>query len=85
MQEIQKGLIVRTISGHDKNEIYLVADIKDNYVMLINGKSRSIDNPKKKNIKHIIKVGLSKELLDLMNNNKLDNSIIINILKNYNL
>ncbi len=85
MQEIQKGLIVRTISGHDKNTIYLVSEVNNNFVLLTNGKNRSIDNPKKKNIKHVVKVGLSKELLDLMNNNKLDNSIIINILKNYNL
>ncbi|MBE5735255.1 MAG: KOW domain-containing protein [Clostridiales bacterium] len=84
MQEFQKGLIVRTISGHDKNMVYLVCDVIGSTVLLVNGKNRPIDNPKKKNVKHIIKVGLSNELLDLMNNNKLDNSMIIRLLKKYN-
>jgi len=84
MQEFQKGLIVRTISGHDKNMVYIVIGKENDKVLLVNGKNRPIDNPKKKNVKHIIKVGLSNELLDLMNNNKLDNSMIIRLLKKYN-
>jgi len=84
MQKIQIGLIVRTISGHDKNMVYIVIGKENDKVLLVNGKNRPIDNPKKKNVKHIIKVGLSNELLDLMNNNKLDNSMIIRLLKKYN-
>ncbi len=84
MQKIQIGLIVRTISGHDKNMVYIVVGQENDRVLLVNGKNKPIDNPKKKNVKHIIKVGLSNELLDLMNNNKLDNSMIIRLLKKYN-
>ena len=83
MQNVEKGLIVRTISGHDKNEVFIVIDMDCRHAYLSNGKNRPFDNPKKKNIKHIIKVGLSKEILDLINNKKLDNSHIIRVLKDY--
>jgi len=83
MQNVKKGLIVRTISGHDKNEIFIVVETTKNFAYLTNGKNRPLDKPKRKNIKHIIKVGLSNEILDLINNNKLDNSQIIKVLKEY--
>ena len=83
MQNVEKGLIVRTISGHDKNEIFIVIDTTENFAYLTNGKNRPLDKPKRKNNKHIIKVGLSNEILDLINNNKLDNSQIIKVLKDF--
>ena len=83
MQNVEKGLIVRTISGHDKNEVFIVIDMDSKYAYLSNGKNRPFDNPKKKNINHIIQVGLSKEILDSINNNKLDNSQIIRVLKDF--
>ena len=83
MQNISKGTIVRSISGHDRNEPYIIYKIEDNYAYLINGKNKAKDSLKKKNIKHIISLGYQKDIIDLMDCNKLDNSDIIRVLKEY--
>lgn len=44
-------------SGRDKGKVYIVYEIvNEDYVLLVNGKDRTIKNPKKKNIKHLQKV-----------------------------
>ena len=83
MQNVKIGQIVRSISGHDKNELYIVFKIENNFAFLSNGKSRKTEFLKKKNKKHIIKVGENLEIKTLIENNKVDNSQIIKILKDY--
>ncbi len=52
------GDIVISTKGRDKGRVYLVySSIDENFVLLVNGESRKIDNPKKKRIKHIVVVG----------------------------
>lgn len=44
-------------SGRDKGMIYVIYKIIDqNYVLLVNGKEKTITNPKRKNVKHLQKV-----------------------------
>ena len=83
MQNIKKGFIVRSLLGHDKNEIFVVITVDHNLVYLANGKNKSVDNPKKKNIKHVEYLNYSEELSQLLDSNKLNNSHIIRVLKNY--
>ena len=83
MQNVKIGQIVRSISGHDKNEIYVIFGYDENFVYLINGKNRTINYHKKKNIKHIVKVNEGVEVKNLIENGKIDNSQIIKILKDY--
>ena len=49
------GEIVISVCGHDIGEWYIVKQINENFVYLIDGKLKKIDNPKKKKIKHVIK------------------------------
>lgn len=53
MIELAKGQIVFSKCGHDKNRVYIVVDILDNYLYLSDGKIRTLENPKKKKIKHV--------------------------------
>ncbi len=44
-------------SGRDNGMIYVIYKIIDqNYVLLVNGKEKTITNPKRKNVKHLQKV-----------------------------
>ena len=43
----------RSKSGHDKNQIYLIKEKDEKFVYLVNGTTRIMDMPKKKNAKHI--------------------------------
>lgn len=51
---ISIGQLVQSRAGRDRGNIFLVADFVDSeYVLLIDGKLRPIEKPKKKKIKHI--------------------------------
>lgn len=44
-------------SGRDKGNIYIVYKIvNEDSVLLVNGKNKTIKNPKKKNVKHLQKI-----------------------------
>lgn len=43
----------KSLSGHDRNQIYLIKEKDEKYVYLVNGLNRLFTNPKKKSIKHI--------------------------------
>lgn len=43
----------KSLSGHDRNRIYLVKDADEKYVYLVNGTTKTLDTPKKKSKKHI--------------------------------
>lgn len=53
-QQIRVGSIVRSIAGRDVGKVYLVKQIIDkNFVELVDGRSKTLQNPKRKRIKHI--------------------------------
>jgi len=48
------GRVVLAKAGRDKGKHFvIVGRMDENYVLIANGKSRSIDKPKKKKIKHL--------------------------------
>ena len=51
--EYSIGMFARSLAGHDKSKLYLISRIDDEYVYLVDGRIRTIDNPKKKRKKHI--------------------------------
>lgn len=40
-------------AGHDKGQIYLIAEAEGEYVYLVNGETKPFGKPKKKSRKHI--------------------------------
>jgi len=53
-ENVQIGRLVRSAAGRDKGKFYLIYDVLDEaFVRVIDGEKRTIDNPKKKNIKHL--------------------------------
>ena len=64
----------KSLSGHDKNQYYLIVNEEEEFYMLANGTTRSLNKCKKKNKKHVqivkklpiqIEEILSKEVTDL--------------------
>lgn len=63
------GMLAISLAGHDKGRIYLIIKEEGDFVYLTDGKTRGIENPKKKRKKHlqIIKTrdeALAKKLKD---------------------
>lgn len=51
--EDELGIIVKSIAGHDSNEYYVTVGSDEKFVYIADGKSRTLDNPKRKNRKHL--------------------------------
>lgn len=48
------GALVKAIAGRENNELFVIVNIiDDQYVLIANGKNRTIKKPKKKKIKHL--------------------------------
>jgi ribosomal protein L14E/L6E/L27E len=82
LEYFDKGAIVKSTYGREKGELFIITKRDGNYVYLTNGKSRPLENPKKKNIKHIYL--LNKDILKDIDLTKLTNAHMIKYLKDYN-
>lgn len=66
----------RSLSGHDRNQTYLVKEKDERFVYLVNGTTKSLDTPKKKSIKHIqIVKNLPEEVIEILSENMTDLTI----------
>ena len=64
---LEKGDIVLSVAGRDMGETYMVWQVLEEKVVLVNGKLRKIASPKVKNPKHIVfknKSQFYKEIAD---------------------
>jgi ribosomal protein L14E/L6E/L27E len=73
------GAVVLAIAGREKKETFLILKTEGNIAYLINGKSRPIESPKKKNFKHLQLLNKDSNL-DL---SRITNADIIKFLKDY--
>ncbi|MEN3005330.1 KOW domain-containing RNA-binding protein [Dehalobacterium formicoaceticum] len=67
--EMMVGQTVKSIAGRDKNEYFLVIKIlpEEKLVLLVDGEKRKIENPKKKNLRHIqVTRHVAKDLAEQM-------------------
>ena len=59
---MEKGTVVMSLSGHDKESLYVVLKKEDNFLLVCDGKNKLISNPKKKNQKHLKDTGMYIDL-----------------------
>lgn len=51
---LKVGDIVQSKSGHDAKKYFIViATLNENYILIADGKSRRLECPKQKNVKHV--------------------------------
>lgn len=51
--ELEKGMLAISKAGHDKGCWYVVLNIEGTEAVLVNGKNRGIEKPKRKKRKHL--------------------------------
>ena len=61
--ELRKGMLAISKAGHDKDCWYVVLNIEGNYAYLVNGKTKPVDDPKKKKLMHLQPVNKIPEIL----------------------
>ncbi len=47
------GNFARSLAGHDKNQLYIIMEETEHALSLVDGRSKTLQNPKMKNKKHI--------------------------------
>lgn len=53
--DLQKGQLVQSRQGRDKGSYYLVVGCEGDSLFVVDGRKRGIENPKKKNLRHLQK------------------------------
>lgn len=77
MERYRKGLLVKSKAGHDKGQIFVIADLDESYIYLTDGKNRPLDKLKKKKVKHVQLINLHHDL------EKADDAQIRKIIREY--
>ena len=77
------GDVVISVCGHDMGEWYIVEQVFNEYVYLIDGKNKPIDKPKKKKAKHVLVTELFAEEIanKLASNQQVQNAEIRKAIK----
>ena len=55
MYDISVGDVVKATAGRDKDKFFLVIEVSDGFAFIVDGKTRKVGKPKRKNVKHLIK------------------------------
>lgn len=53
MVEFKEAGLVRSLAGHDKDELYIIIGVQGEYVSLSDGRKHPLGKPKRKNRKHL--------------------------------
>ncbi len=53
MKEIKAGMLARSLAGHDKDSYYVIQKLEADFAWLVDGKTRTLEKPKKKKLKHL--------------------------------
>ncbi len=53
MDENSVGMLVTSMAGHDKDSVYVIIREDGEYIYVADGKSRTVERPKRKNRKHV--------------------------------
>ena len=54
--EVDKSSLIVSKAGRDKGQLFYVIDTDEQYVYLVDGKSRKLEKPKRKKRKHVRKL-----------------------------
>ena len=83
--EIAKSHIVRSDAGRDKGKLFVVLAAEGEYLLLADGKSRKVENPKRKKRRHVLFVSAGETRLSekIKSNEKITNSELRRTLAGY--
>ena len=83
MERFEVGMLAKALAGHDLGKIYVIMDVDEEYVYLVDGKIRTFDKPKKKRKKHVQLIKETSQTLieKIQSNQKIQNEDIKRVIK----
>ena len=61
--EIAQSNIIRSDAGRDKGKLFVVLAVEGEFLLLADGKTRKVENPKRKKRRHVLFVSAEKTRL----------------------
>ncbi|SFR64215.1 KOW domain-containing RNA-binding protein [Anaeromicropila populeti] len=83
MADLKRGMLVRSKAGHDKNELFVIIEVVNEYVYLVNGKQKTLSKPKKKKVQHIQITNYVDENINGKQNEELNDSYVRKLIKKF--
>ena len=77
MSKFEKGMLAKSLAGHDEGNVYIIVETDERYVYLVDGKIRTLSKPKRKRKKHV------QLILKKYNVSEADDTAIKKILKGF--
>lgn len=78
------GYLAKSLAGHDKGTIYIIAKEQENYLYLVDGEIRCFNMPKKKNKKHVQMIHICDEnVMERLCNGTLQDIHVKKMIKEY--
>ena len=74
--EIAQSNIIRSDAGRDKGKLFVVLAVEGEYLLLADGKTRRVEDPKRKKRRHVLFVAAEETRVSekIKNNEKVTNS-----------
>lgn len=83
-KKLRTGDIVRIVAGHDSGRFMIVAKVDEDRLVVLDGKTRTVEKQKKKNIAHVRAIGRAcEQLIYLIENEKVENHELRKELKRF--
>ena len=76
-------MIKKFTIGSVSNQLFIILSIGEDYAYLTNGKSRPIEKPKRKNVKHLYSLLYKSDLVHCIEDQTITNAQVIKYLKDY--
>ena len=83
--KLKVGSLVKALCGREYAELFVISKIENGFAYLTNGKSRTIQNTKKKNLKHLYCLLVDTPLCEKFIENKITNADIIKFIKDFTI
>ncbi len=76
MDRYEAGMLAWSRAGHDKDQLYVICKVEEDFVYLTDGRLKPLDKPKKKKTMHIQVIReIPVELKEIADGNVLDEDI----------
>ncbi len=74
--DIAIGDVVQATAGREAGKLFFVTELQEGYLLLVDGKARKLESPKRKKVKHtaLVSKGSDRVAEKIRSNEKITNS-----------
>lgn len=73
--EWERGQVIRSLAGHDKGDFQVILKVEAPYAVLVDGRRRSLEKPKRKKLLHIAPTKTVLEEESLVTDRRIRNAL----------